>query len=564
MKRMLFCLIGILNLCCNLYTQEYQLAEVEDIAISFLNRKSRNVSTRSNTVVTKQIGNIEAIVREGLDYMYIVNAENSTGWVIISNEKKYSTIIAHADSGSFVYNTEILPPALLCILEQHMDAIDSTRINNTINVSKFESNKRSAQVESLNIDTTSVLLFSGNRWKQEENNGLLDCERVYNKFVPASHDASCGRALVGCGAVAMAQIMKYWQWPDYAFIRDTIIAGVCSGSLNQRFYDWEHMPNFIDENTDIYEVDAVAGLLRDCAYAANTIFWGNTPFCDTCSSALIGNINSALTNVFSFHTNRVNESSGTDIESILRQEIYARRPVLCQAWRKDSIGDNKTGHSFVIVGYEIDSTGTRFAINMGGGALEMRYYNINFNGYNRNRTFLTEIYPKCEIRGDDLSFTETDNILANDNRTYYSTNDIVFCSNNNAITINNGGHLLVKSNGQVRLNSGFHAKAGSDVRITTTEALCYTSQTASTVSQNVSPRRITTADNSPNSMGMTNNYVEEVNNDIIQSTSIYTISGQLLQTIAGFQQDISNLPNGMYILQHRISDGSIISTKIIK
>lgn len=31
MKRMLFCLIGILNLCCNLYTQEYQLAEVEDM-----------------------------------------------------------------------------------------------------------------------------------------------------------------------------------------------------------------------------------------------------------------------------------------------------------------------------------------------------------------------------------------------------------------------------------------------------------------------------------------------------------------------------------------------------
>lgn len=49
---------------------------------------------------------------------------------------------------------------------------------------------------------------------------------------------------------------------------------------------------------------------------------------------------------------------------------------------------------------------------------------------------------------------------------------------------------------------------------------------------------------------------------MIQSTAIYTISGQLLQTIDGGQRDASHLPNGMYILQHRMSDGSIRSEKI--
>ena len=56
-----------------------------------------------------------------------------------------------------------------------------------------------------------------------------------------------------------------------------------------------------------------------------------------------------------------------------------------------------------------------------------------------------------------------------------------------------------------------------------------------------------------------NNIMES---DKILSTSVFTISGQLLQTIEGGQRDAAHLPNGMYILQHRMSDGSMRSEKI--
>ena len=280
MKRTLFCITTIFFVCFGVYAQEYQLTEIEDIAMSFLNRKSQNTTTRSTTAASKQVSNIKAVIRNNFDYMYVVNTEDSSGWVIVSNEKRYPTIIAHADSGSFVYDAEILPPALLCILEQHMDAIDSTRINIDKHIPSV-SNVKSARSENTE-EYTSPVLLAQNRWKQSKNNGAndadgnCDCNRAYNKFIPASHDISCGRALVGCGAVAMAQVMSYWQWPDYAFIRDTIIAGVCSGDWNQRFYDWDNMPNEIKSTTTIYQADAIAELLRDCAYAANTIFWDST------------------------------------------------------------------------------------------------------------------------------------------------------------------------------------------------------------------------------------------------------------------------------------------------
>ena len=57
--------------------------------------------------------------------------------------------------------------------------------------------------------------------------------------------------------------------------------------------------------------------------------------------------------------------------------------------------------------------------------------------------------------------------------------------------------------------------------------------------------------------------MENIETENIISTSIYTISGQLIQTIAGGQHEATHLPNGMYILQHRMSDGCMKSEKII-
>ena len=575
MKKVLFCIATIFLVCCDIYTQEYLLTEIEDIAISFLNRKSQDASTRNSTIVTKQISNIEAIIRNNSDYMYIVNTENSAGWVIISNEKSYPTIIAHADSGSFVYDNEILPPALLCILEQHMDAIDSTRINIDSHT-RSVSNTKLLRSENTEEDTPPVLLTQ-TCWKQYGNNGAYDedgyydCERVYNKFVPASHDISCGRAVTGCGPVAMAQLMKYWQWPDYAFIRDTIIGGVCHGDMNQRFYDWDNMPNEIDSTTPIYQADAIAGLLRDCGYAANTVFWDTTFFCDGCSSTHIDKINSALKNDFGFHTNKIHEYSGTDMEPILRQEIDAKRPVLCQAWQNKTDTTDKMRHSFIIDGYKTFSHNqeviTEFTINWGWGwsredTDDTSYYSMNFNEYDGNRKFLTEIYPDCEQREEDVLLSDADNVLADEKRTYYSGNDVIVSSNNNSIVVNNGGHFTVKAANQVRLKNGFHAKSGSNVHITIHPLPCDNPIYAAS---NTSLQRIAPSiqDNTePTDEGATSNSLENIESNMIQSTAIYTISGQLLQTIEGGQRDAAHLPNGMYILQHRMSDGSTRSEKI--
>ena len=105
-------------------------------------------------------------------------------------------------------------------------------------------------------------------------------------------------------------------------------------------------------------------------------------------------------------------------------------------------------------------------------------------------------------------------------------------------------------------------KAGSDVHIMI-DPLCYTPPTQSSSDpQRIAPRASAAPTDDTTEKNANGNPIESIDNEVIVSTSIYTISGQLIQTIAGGQRNLAHLPNGMYILQHRMSDGSVRSEKI--
>ena len=540
MKRILI----ILLLCVGsfIHAQEYQLSEIEDIAYTFFNKGPRYIQGVEHTHPKKQIASIQAINRNDTNYMYLANAEDSLGWVILSNEKTYPTIIAYSDSGSLTYEEELLSPALLCILENHMSAIDSTRNN----VSK--NNKSNSDIAYLK--DTIIVLMEDSKWQQSCNNDILsaDPEKTYNKYSPqlVTCNQKCGKEPVGCGPVAMSKIMYYWRWPDYAEIggiHDTIY-----------YYDWEHMPTSIDNNTDMYTVNAVAHLFRSCGQAATTAY--------TCSGSAtaITEIHDAMIDVFNFHSNLVYDWEDVDISSMLVNEIHNGRPVLAQGFKN---GNLFKGHSFVIDGYKKDSTGLHYHTHMGWGDDDANNYycDLTFNGYKSMQSFLIELYPEYSFRSSNVSLGNNVTILAGNNRTYYSTNNVTICSNDNLINVNSGAHLLIKAGNEIRINSGFHAKAGSNVHLKI-EPLCSTSTTtALSAPQRVAPTTPSDDTNSTDEV-VTNNGLESTENEVIVSTSIYTISGQLIQTISGGQHSAAHLPNGLYILQHRMSDGSMRSEKI--
>ena len=525
-----------------MHAQEYQITEIEEIAYAFFNKGPQYIQGVEHTRPTKQIASIQAINRNSTDYMYLVNTENSLGWLILSNEKTYPSIIAYSDSGNLVYDEELLPPAVLCILENHMNAIDSTR--NNVSKDNIVNNYFAYQRD------TTVVLMENSYWQQSCNNDTssADLSKVYNKYSPQLFTCKqkCGKEPVGCGPLAMSKIMYYWRWPDYAEIggvHDTIY-----------YYDWEHIPMSIKNNTEMYLVDAVAHLFRSCGQAAFTTY--------TCSGSAttIQEIHDAMIDVFHFHSNLVYDWEDVDISSILVSEIHNGRPVLAQGFKNGNIFK---GHSFIVDGYKIDSTGLYFHTHMGGGydCAGNNYFNLTFNGYKDMQSFLIELYPECNFRANNVSLSNTLTIDSLSNRTFYSANDVTLCSNNNSIIVNSGGHLLVKAGNEVHINRGFHAKSGSDVKIRVDE-LCYDTSSTSSAPQRMASRTSPSNDTGSTDETATYNGVENITNNAILSSSIYTISGQLIQTIAGGQHDVAHLPSGMYILQYRMSDGSVRSEKI--
>lgn len=123
-----------------------------------------------------------------------------------------------------------------------------------------------------------------------------------------------------------------------------------------------------------------------------------------------------------------------------------------------------------------------------------------------------------------------------------------------------GSDVTYSATEQVVLKPGFHAKAGSNLHIKIEAATA----NITSAPQQVAPRTSSapTDDTNTTTEEVANNGLETVASEVIVSTSIYTISGQLMQTITGGQHDVAHLPNGMYILQHRMSDGSMRSEKI--
>ena len=125
------------------------------------------------------------------------------------------------------------------------------------------------------------------------------------------------------------------------------------------------------------------------------------------------------------------------------------------------------------------------------------------------------------------------------------------------VTLEAGSDVTFSATEQVVLKPGFHAKAGSNLHIKIEAPTANIASAPQRIAANTSSE-----DTDSTNERVTNNGLENAENEVIISTSIYTVSGQLIQTITGDQHDATHLPNGMYILQHRMSDGSMRSEKI--
>lgn len=129
----------------------------------------------------------EASKVEGNDY-YVFNITGG-GWVIIAGDDHAKEVLAYGDKGSFDLNN--MPASMQGQLKLYKDQIEAVK-GYKGQLAPNKAPNRFAAVEPLTKTT----------WGQSE---------PMNRFTPLKNGE---HTAVGCGPLAMAQIMYYWKYPE--------------------------------------------------------------------------------------------------------------------------------------------------------------------------------------------------------------------------------------------------------------------------------------------------------------------------------------------------------------
>ena len=159
----------------------------------------------------------------------------------------------------------------------------------------------------------------------------------YNNYCPSG-------CVTGCVATAMAQVMRYWNYPtrgigshDYQYGS----YGHISADFGATTYDWANMTNSYSSSSTEVQRQAVAKLMSHCGVSVEMQYGPESG-----SNILRSSISMGL--YFNYSANYIEKSkypNESDWVTTLKQELDASRPILYA-------GSGTGGHAFVCDGYD--------------------------------------------------------------------------------------------------------------------------------------------------------------------------------------------------------------------
>ena len=289
------------------------------------------------------------------NYYYIFNQANNQGFVIISGDENTKEILGYSDKNSF--DPQNIPDNMKYWLSVYENEIDNINVIDARKTNAKSSKSTKVKSSSNNAFASVLPLLGGIKWNQES---------PYNDLCPIYQ--SNNRALTGCVATGMAQVMKYYEWPvtgsgsmSYTSAPHGIPLSV---NFAQTTYDWANMTDTYSDGNSSTEKTAVATLMYNCGVAVK-MNYSSTSIASTISAAI------ALKTNFGYDPNiqfaRRDYYPIEEWKTMLKEELSAARPVLYAGYS----GDGYTGHFFVCDGYDNDDY---FHINWGWGGYSDGYF----------------------------------------------------------------------------------------------------------------------------------------------------------------------------------------------
>lgn len=296
---------------------------------------SNNVKGKSS-ILTLELAYTAQGSDKNADYYVFNNTDG--GFIIAGGDEVAEKILAYSDEGSF--DISAVPENFKYWLKNCSRQISYAKENkNKVRARMYDKSSRH-----------DVDILVKTKWGQESPYNLK-CPKVGNK--------SC---VTGCVATAMAQVMKYHEWPEkgagsHAYY-DSYSKQNLSADFSSHTYDWTNMPNKFSNFSKTAQKEAVALLMSDCGISVEMQYDYSSG-----SGAWTENVTYALVNYFGYDKGAIqvlqDYTTSEEWDSIIYNELANKRPIIFSGGDEEG----NSGHCFICDGY--NSTTDKYHFNWG-------------------------------------------------------------------------------------------------------------------------------------------------------------------------------------------------------
>ena len=344
----------------NFFSKSIEAHRIAGKQVHFVERQQPNMR-----MVRQKTGNSYAPY-------YIFNNEDG-GFVIVAGDDCATPILGYSTEGCIdPYN---LPIQLEELLNAYAEEIQLAAENNDQATDSIQAlwDTYNHAPQSLNA-ATAVNAIISTSWDQYPR---------YNSKCPSDPSLSSlgGHPTTGCVATAMAQVMKYWGYPEKGTGNKSYNSehyGTLSANFGITTYDWANMPLKLSSSTSSTQNNAVATLMYHCGVAVSMSYNSDGRGSSGAYVVDLGggraSAEKALKTYFGYAstvTGKIwNQSTSTTTWSnMLKTELDNKRPILYAGYVPNGGG----GHAFICDGYDSNN---KFHFNWGWSGQAKGFFSL--------------------------------------------------------------------------------------------------------------------------------------------------------------------------------------------
>lgn len=353
-----------------LFGGSVSLDKAKLIAVNWYNNFAPGVQKNSNI-------KSHFIVEEQNKTLYYVFCFSKGGYVFVSGDDVITPVLAYSFEAEIP--DETFNPALKAW---------SFGYNESINIILKQKSEKNADPLWAELQNNNFSYYKQKSYNEVKPliGSLWNQGSGWNKYCPEDKAGYSGHVPVGCVAVALAQVMKRWNYPNYGNGANSYTHpkyGVIAADFGKTRYYWREMADSIPN-------DYNALLLSHCGVALNMGYSSFSSATDTHSKPII-----ALTEYFNYDKDMTykkrSDYSNEQWRTLIRNELVNGRPLIYRA--QDSF--TKAGHAFNIDGFQ----NLYFHFNWGWGGKGNGYFLLEVPRtgpyeFSLNQGGIFGIYPK--------------------------------------------------------------------------------------------------------------------------------------------------------------------------